>query len=111
MSAAQVNYVVSASSAGELGDTESTMSRVSADGRYVVFESRAENLVPGDTNGLSDVFRRDLQLGNAVLVSEAFDGSGSARVSVRAAAMSRSIRPACRAKSPRPVRRSWWATM
>jgi hypothetical protein len=29
---------------------------ISADGRYVAFDSRASNLVPGDTNAVSDVF-------------------------------------------------------
>src|SRR5262249_47272263 len=33
---------------------------LSADGRTVVFASAASNLVPGDTNGRSDVFVRDL---------------------------------------------------
>lgn len=33
---------------------------VSADGRRVSFDSRAANLVPGDTNGRSDVFVHDL---------------------------------------------------
>jgi Tol biopolymer transport system component len=32
-------------------------------GRYVVFASDASNLVPGDTNGHTDVFRRDLRTG------------------------------------------------
>ena len=32
---------------------------VSADGRFVAFDSGANNLVPGDTNGLMDVFVRD----------------------------------------------------
>ncbi|WP_421119833.1 carboxypeptidase regulatory-like domain-containing protein [Aquihabitans daechungensis] len=32
---------------------------VSDDGRFVAFSSRATNLVPGDTNGKSDVFLRD----------------------------------------------------
>jgi Tol biopolymer transport system component len=32
---------------------------ISADGRYVAFESNASNLVAGDTNGGSDVFVRD----------------------------------------------------
>jgi hypothetical protein len=31
---------------------------LSADGRFVVFASAASNLVPGDTNGQSDVFVR-----------------------------------------------------
>lgn len=33
---------------------------ISADGRYVVFRSEAANLVPGDTNGATDIFVRDL---------------------------------------------------
>ncbi len=37
--------------------------RVSADGRYVVFASDATNLVPGDSNGARDIFRKDLATG------------------------------------------------
>jgi hypothetical protein len=33
---------------------------ISADGRYVAFESEASNLVRGDTNGAFDVFVRAL---------------------------------------------------
>jgi Tol biopolymer transport system component len=39
------------------------------DGRHVAFVSAANNLVPGDTNGIPDVFLRDLQLGTTTLVS------------------------------------------
>jgi len=39
------------------------------DGRYLVFESRASNLVPNDTNNRSDIFRKDLSTGEVVLVS------------------------------------------
>jgi Tol biopolymer transport system component len=43
---------------------------ISADGRYVAFESFATNLVPNaDTNGRSDVFVRDLVAGTTTLVS------------------------------------------
>ena len=37
---------------------------ISRDGRRVLFDSTAPNLVPGDTNGQRDVFVRDLVLGN-----------------------------------------------
>ena len=47
---------------------------ISADGRHVVFGSDATNLVPGDTNGVADVFRRDLRAGTTVRVSLAADG-------------------------------------
>jgi Tol biopolymer transport system component len=33
---------------------------ISADGRYVAFASDASNIVPGDTNGVWDIFVRDL---------------------------------------------------
>src|SRR3954447_11799842 len=44
---------------------------LSADGRFVVFESAASNLVNGDTDGVADVFVRDLQTGTTALVSAA----------------------------------------
>ena len=34
---------------------------ISADGRYVAFETDANNLVPGDTNGKTDIFVHDNQ--------------------------------------------------
>ncbi|MEM8680531.1 MAG: hypothetical protein AAGF97_14385, partial [Planctomycetota bacterium] len=49
---------------------------VSADGRYVVFVSDASDLVPGDTNGVADVFRLDRQTGEIVLVSVNSDNTG-----------------------------------
>lgn len=42
---------------------------VSADGRYVVFGSDADNLVVGDFNGVSDVFLRDRLLGQTQRIS------------------------------------------
>jgi subtilisin family serine protease/Tol biopolymer transport system component len=36
---------------------------ISGDGRFVAFESAADGLVPGDENGLADVFVYDLQTG------------------------------------------------
>jgi len=50
---------VSVSSAGEQGNSGSTYPAVSADGRFVAFDSWASNLVPGDTNDWGDVFVRD----------------------------------------------------
>ncbi len=42
---------------------------VSANGRYVAFVSDASNLVPGDGNGVADVFVRDLRLQTTERVS------------------------------------------
>jgi Tol biopolymer transport system component len=52
---------------------ESRSAGISADGRYVLFFSRAINLVPGqvDTNGGEDLFLRDRATGATVLVSHA----------------------------------------
>ncbi|HEV8113291.1 MAG TPA: hypothetical protein VGR31_11000 [Planctomycetota bacterium] len=48
-------------SSGAQGDGECDYwsASISADGRFVAFGSAATNLVPGDTNGLVDVFLRD----------------------------------------------------
>lgn len=50
-------------------DGQSRYPRVSEDGRYVVFDSGATNLVAGDTNGVFDVFLRDRTLGNTTKIS------------------------------------------
>ena len=47
---------VSISSGGAQGDDFSAGPAISANGRFVAFWSGANNLVPGDTNGRSDVF-------------------------------------------------------
>ena len=66
---------VSVASNGMQGNNESSDLRVSADGRYVAFTSRANNLVPGDTNNESDVFVHDRQTGQTTRVSVASNGS------------------------------------
>lgn len=52
---------VSVNSDGQWGNCVSWGSGMSADGRFFVFTSDSDNLVPGDTNGRSDVFMRDMQ--------------------------------------------------
>lgn len=47
---------------------------VSADGRYVAFESIADNLVPNDTNGVEDIFVHDRETGETTRVSVDSDG-------------------------------------
>lgn len=46
-----------------------TASRSDASGRYVVYQSTATNLVPGDTNGASDIFLTDRETGVTERVS------------------------------------------
>jgi Tol biopolymer transport system component len=48
---------------------------ISADGRYVAFDSGASNLVPGDSNNAQDVFVRDRENGTTERVSLASDGA------------------------------------
>lgn len=48
---------------------------ISGDGRYVALRSTADDLVAGDTNGLSDVFVHDRTTGTTTRVSLADDGS------------------------------------
>jgi hypothetical protein len=66
---------VSVATGGAQADANSGNSSVSADGRFVAFESLASNLVAGDTNGLYDVFVRDRQLGTTERVSVATGGA------------------------------------
>ncbi len=42
---------------------------ISADGRFVAFDSAATNLAPGDTNEHADVFIRDRRAGTTIRVS------------------------------------------
>jgi Tol biopolymer transport system component len=51
---------VSVDSAGRQANGPSSAAAISADGRFVAFESNATNLVAGDTNGLTDIFVHDL---------------------------------------------------
>jgi len=60
---------VSVSSSGETGNSASHSAMISSDGRFVVFNSVASNLVPGDTNRLPDVFLHDLKTKETIRVS------------------------------------------
>lgn len=67
------------------GNRSSTNPQLSADGRYVLFESDASDLVDNDNNGAGDVFVRDLLTGTTRLASANYAGTGSAiRQSFRA---------------------------
>lgn len=66
---------VSLNANGEQGNSGSGSPSVSADGRFVAFESNASNFVEGDTNGLVDIFVKDMQTGGITRVS--VDASGA----------------------------------
>jgi Tol biopolymer transport system component len=52
-------YLISTTTGHRQGDRFSERPAISADGRFVCFDSFADNLVPGDTNGDYDMFLRD----------------------------------------------------
>jgi hypothetical protein len=60
---------------GEEANRGSFWPGIFADGRYVTFQSAADNLVPGDTNGISDIFLHDRETGLTRRVNIASDGS------------------------------------
>ena len=59
---------VSVDSDGNQGNSGSYQPKISADGRYVVFQSDATNLVPGDNNNKTDIFIHDLQTGTTTMI-------------------------------------------
>ena len=61
--------LASVGSGGMPANDSSTGGSLSADGRYLAFDSVASNLVPGDYNGLTDVFVRDRQLSSLIVAS------------------------------------------
>ncbi|MET0497602.1 MAG: malectin domain-containing carbohydrate-binding protein [Steroidobacteraceae bacterium] len=73
---------ISVSSSGEAGNSESTNPTVSADGRYVAFDSIATNLVPGDSNGLRDVFLYDTSTNVIRRVSVTSTGAQATKASL-----------------------------
>lgn len=68
---------VSVSASGVPGNSASHHPDLSGDGRFVVFDSLASNLVPGDTNRVGDVFVRDRWSGALERVSVASNGAQS----------------------------------
>jgi Tol biopolymer transport system component len=65
--------------AGASGGDESGLlgSSISADGRYVAFESDANDLSLEDDNGVTNVFVRDVATGRTILASRATGASGA----------------------------------
>jgi Tol biopolymer transport system component len=62
---------------GAAGDGDSSNPSISANGRYVAFESYAGNLGPADSGTRPEIFVRDMRSGRVTLVSRA-DGGGAA---------------------------------
>jgi Tol biopolymer transport system component len=69
---------VSVNSDGVQGDRGSFFPVLSANGRFVAFDSDARNLVPGDTNTVADVFVYDRKKKTSLRVSVNSDGEQTA---------------------------------
>jgi Tol biopolymer transport system component len=66
---------VSVASDGTEGNAASLFAAISADGRYVAYQSVASNLVADDTNAAGDVFVHDRETGVTERVSVSSDGT------------------------------------
>ena len=80
---------VSRATSGAQANGRSVVDAISTDGRFVLFASDATNLVPGDTNGRTDVFLRDVVAGTTTRVDvtraggQLFFGAGAGTMSPR----------------------------
>jgi len=73
---------VSVAGNGDEANQETSIAAISANGRHVAFTSEANNLVPGDGNGQSDVFVRDRQTGATTRLSVSSNGTEANGVSI-----------------------------
>ena len=72
-----ITMLVSVNTNSVSGNGNSHSSVMTPDGRFVAFASEANDLVPSDTNGITDVFLRDLQAGTTALISEGAQADNS----------------------------------
>jgi Tol biopolymer transport system component len=68
-SAAAITRRASLSSGGKQGNGNSATVEISGNGKFVVFESTASNLVKNDSNAVSDIFVRNIATGKTSRVS------------------------------------------
>ncbi len=73
--------LVSVSSAGAQGNQQSRYPAISANGRFVSFQSDASTLVANDTNGWADIFLRDRWTGETIRISVTPQGAEGASFS------------------------------
>ncbi len=76
--------LVSRTATGVAGNGASESPSISNDGRYIVFESSASNLVPNDTNGKRDIFLFDRSTNEVTRVSVRPSGAESNGIAGRA---------------------------
>jgi Tol biopolymer transport system component len=89
--ATHVTSLVSVAVSAVAGNAMSLGPTVSANGRYVAFSSFASDLVTGDTNGVQDVFIRDMAAGTTQIVSGTAGAPGNAASSLSGLSGAREI--------------------
>jgi hypothetical protein len=72
-----LSKLVSANSSGTPANGSSTTAQITPDGRFIVFQSLASDLVQNDNNNASDIFVADRILGTVVLLSINASGTAS----------------------------------
>lgn len=78
---ASATELVSVSSAGAQGNQQSRYPAISANGRFVSFQSDASTLVANDSNGWADIFLRDRWSGETIRISVTPQGAEGASFS------------------------------
>ena len=73
---ANTTTLVSRSATGGAADGHSGMPSISADGRFVAFESNADNMSTADEDIVSNIFVRDLATNTTVYASRASGADG-----------------------------------
>jgi Tol biopolymer transport system component len=77
----RVSVATGGGQANDLSYSAWSPGTVSPDGRYVAFLSGASNLVPGDTNGIWDIFIRDRERGTTERMSVSSSGAQATSMS------------------------------
>lgn len=73
------DILVSANASGSMADATSKVLTISGDGRHVAFYSKANNLVPNDTDGDNDIFIKNLDTGAVSRVDTIADVTSGGR--------------------------------
>ena len=101
----QTTTRLSVDTAGVEGDGPSFHPSISADGRYVAFESDSENLVAADNNTSRDIFVRDRQTPTTTRVSVDSGGAKEAAIALPPPSLPMAD------MWPSSLRPTWWAAM
>ena len=77
ISTGQTNLVSVTTNGVAAGNGRSFEPLVTPDGRFVIFTSKASDLIIGDTNSFADIYVRDLMISNTIVISTSRAGGKS----------------------------------